>query len=110
METIERASEPVIKMNVEGIEESNRRVAAVKARVRTALEAAGCKADQEVRYVDGAYVGLFALPSNGGHVYVGFGKCGSHVAHRGQEAAMDDAAVAALIAAYAVAQGPAPTA
>lgn len=82
------------------VEEHTRRVATTKKRIKEALENAGHTTDDDVRIVNGKYVGLFVLPSPN-HLYVGFGSMGGQQAYRGEESAFDPKAVANLLVEHA---------
>lgn len=78
------------------IEEHNRKTSEARSKVKAALITCGYNPDDNVKFVNDQYVGLYILPSVG-HLCVGFGKCGNKIAFRGVDTDFDPMAVAKLI-------------
>lgn len=76
--------------------EHTRAVNTTKQQLKEEVIKLGCTTDEDIRFIDGKYVGLFVLPSPN-NVYVGFGAMGGRTAYRGAAAEFDAAKAAALI-------------
>ncbi len=75
-------------------------VTATKKQIKEELTKLGCTTDEDIRFIDGKYIGLFILPSPN-NVYVGFGNMGGRTAYRGASAEFDAPKAAAMIVEYA---------
>jgi hypothetical protein len=73
----------VEQMQQDTIDGHKQAVAEVKALIRDGLLRAGHTADEEIKIVNGHYVGLFVLPS-GDYVHIGLGMVGGRSAYRGK--------------------------